>query len=131
MGQNTFIWLIPQALEMIDQIGRSNFGICLDTWNNWQDPDVLDHIQECGKLITVVHVSDWHLPRSYADRTIPGEGQIPIAELLGAIDATGYKGAYSLEIFSDESLPDSLWLQDGRTVISKSKAGFDKAWAGR
>ena len=38
---------------------RPNFGICLDTWNVWQNPDVEKAISACGNRIFVVQVSDW------------------------------------------------------------------------
>ena len=100
----------------------------MDTWNVWQDPKVLEHIAGCGDKIWVTHVSDWHLPRSFADRTIIGQGEIPLPSLLRAIRETGYNGAYSLEIFSDTRLPDSLWKADGQQVIQQSRAGLQAAW---
>jgi 4-hydroxyphenylpyruvate dioxygenase len=35
-------------------------------------------------------------------RCFPGQGNLPIGEFMQAIDATGYKGALSLEIFNDQ-----------------------------
>ncbi len=128
MNTNSFVWLIPQVLEMMSEVGHAAFGVCMDTWNVWQDPKVLEHIAACGDTIFVTHVSDWHLPRAFADRIIPGAGEIPLAALLRAIHETGYDGAYTLELFSDTSLPDSLWRADGREVIQQSRAGLDKAW---
>jgi sugar phosphate isomerase/epimerase len=60
----------------------------------------------------VVQISDWQRPRSNADRRSLGEGTIPTAELLTAVERAGYDGPYVLEIFSEESLPDSLWAGD-------------------
>ena len=128
MNTNSFVWLIPQVLEMLSEVNHPAFGVCMDTWNVWQDPKVLEHIAACGDTIFVTHVSDWHLPRAFADRLIPGHGAIPLPALLRAIRETGYDGAYTLELFSDLSLPDSLWRADGREVIRKSRAGLEKAW---
>ena len=128
MNTNSFVWLIPQVLDMIGRVDHPAFGLCMDTWNVWQDPKVLEHIAGCGDKIWVTHVSDWHLPRAFADRTIIGQGEIPLPALLRAIRETGYTGAYSLEIFSDSSLPDSLWKADGRRVIQDSRAGLERAW---
>ena len=128
MNTNSFLWLIPQVMDMIGRVDHPAFGLCMDTWNVWQDPKVLEHIAGCGDKILVTHVSDWHLPRSFADRTIIGQGEIPLPSLLRAIHETGYRGSYSLEIFSDTSLPDSLWKADGRQVIQDSRAGLERAW---
>ena len=130
MNTNSFLWLIPQVMEMIERVDHPAFGLCMDTWNVWQDPKVLEHIAGCGDKIWVTHVSDWHLPRSYADRTIIGQGEIPLPSLLRAIQETGYNGAYSLEIFSDTRLPDSLWKADGHQVIQQSREGLEAGLAG-
>jgi len=45
-------------------------------------------------------VSDWRRPRSFLDRTIVGNGPIDMTAFLAAVDATGFEGSYSLEIFS-------------------------------
>ena len=34
-----------------------------------------------------------------ADRVLPGEGGLPLADLLTAISGIGYKGAVSVEVF--------------------------------
>ena len=128
MNEYTFIWKIDQALQIIDAVGRDNLGICLDSWNNWQDDPVADHIRSCEDRIFVVQLSDWRTPRAAGDRVAIGDGQIPMPAILRAIRDTGYKGAYSLEIFSDNSLDGSLWKADYGETIRKSKSGLDAAW---
>jgi sugar phosphate isomerase/epimerase len=81
----------------------------------------------CGDRIFVVHVSDWRTPRSFADRYIVGQGEIPLPALIHAIHESGYRGAYTLEIFSDE-VPNSLWEADLSGVINDSRIGLEKAW---
>ena len=128
MNENSFIWLIPQVLEMADEIGQENFGVCVDAWNDFHDPMVVEHLKQCGEKIFVVQVSDWHRPRTFADRAIVGRGKIDLPPLLRAIHDAGYRGAYTLEIFSDESLLDSLWRAPADWVIQESRDGLDRAW---
>ncbi len=128
MNTNTFVWLIPQVMQMADEVGMENFGVCVDTWNDFHDPLAVQHLQECGERIFVVQVSDWHMPRAFADRAIVARGEIDLPPLLRAIHEAGYRGAYTLEIFSDESLPDSLWRAPADWVIEESRKGLDKAW---
>ena len=75
----------------------------------------------------MVQVSDWRTPRSFQDRLIPGQGEIPLPPLLRAIHESGYRGAYSVEIFSS-GVPDPLWEADLSRVIAESRAGLDRAW---
>jgi sugar phosphate isomerase/epimerase len=109
---DTAIWGLDAALELIERVDHKHLGICLDTWNVFQTPDLLATIERARGKIFVVQISDWQRPRSNADRRSLGEGTIPTAELLTAVERAGYDGPYVLEIFSEESLPDSLWAGD-------------------
>jgi sugar phosphate isomerase/epimerase len=75
----------------------------------------------------VVHVSDWRTPRSFADRRVVGRGEIPLPPLLRAIHESGYRGAYTLEILS-QNVTDSLWETDLFRVIEDSRTNMEKAW---
>jgi sugar phosphate isomerase/epimerase len=127
MNEESAIWTLEQAMRIVEAVGRPNFGICLDVWNIWQNANILEDITACGDRIFVVQVSDWRTPRSLQDRLIPGQGEIPLPPLLRAVHAGGYRGAYSVEIFSND-VPDSLWQGDLEQVIRDSKAGLDAAW---
>lgn len=128
INRNTFIWQITDALDLVSDIGRGNFGVCIDTWNIWQDPLATKHIEDCGDRIFAVQLSDWRLPRTYADRYKVGDGIIPFAPIMKAIRSAGYDGAYTLEIFSPDSLPDSLWKADPHSVIGDSLHAISNYW---
>ena len=127
MNEESAIWTLEQAMRIVGAVDRANFGICLDTWNIWQNAGILEAIGGCGDRIFVVQVSDWRTPRSFQDRLIPGHGEIPLPSLLRAVHESGYRGAYSVEIFSS-GVPDPLWQADLRTVITGSRAGLESAW---
>lgn len=127
MNVESAIWTVEQAMRIIAAVDRPNFGLCLDLWNTWQNAHILEDIRAAGDRIFIVQVSDWRTPRSYADRYIVGEGEIPFPPLLRAIHETGYRGAYELEIFSGD-VPDSLWKADLADVIIRSREGLDRAW---
>lgn len=123
----TAIWTLEQGMRIVEAVDRANFGICLDFWNVWQNADIERQIVACGDRIFTVEVSDWRTPRSFQDRFIVGQGEIPLPPLLRAIDAAGYTGAYVVEIFSS-GVPDALWDTDLEWVITESRAGLDRAW---
>ena len=127
MNVESAIWTLAQAMQLVDAVDRTSFGICLDVWNIWQNADVTEAIKACGDCIFVVQVSDWRTPRSYEDRLVVGQGQIPLPPLLRAIHESGYRGPYTLEIFSGD-IPDSLWQGDLSKVITDSRAGLEAAW---
>ena len=121
------IWTLPQAMQIVNAVNRDNFGICLDCWNIWQNADIHADIEACGSKIFVVQISDWRTPRSFLDRLVPGQGEIPLPAFLKSVHAAGFRGAYSVEIFSS-GVPDALWDGDLERVITDSRAGMDAAW---
>ena len=127
MNVESAIWTLGQAMQLVAAVDRASFGICLDVWNIWQNADVTAAITACGDRIFVVQVSDWRTPRSYEDRLVVGQGQIPLPPLLRAIHESGYRGPYTLEIFSGD-VPDSLWQGDLSRAITDSRAGLEAAW---
>ena len=127
MNEESAIWTLEQAMRIVSAVDRANFGICLDTWNVWQNAGIVEGIRACGDRIFVVQVSDWRTPRSFQDRLIVGQGEIPLPPLLRAIHESGFRGAYSLEIFSS-GVPDALWRADLSQVIKDSRAGLARAW---
>ncbi|HEX4012812.1 MAG TPA: sugar phosphate isomerase/epimerase family protein [Candidatus Cybelea sp.] len=125
---DTALWGLDQALAMVRRIDHPALGICLDTWNIFQTPDLHDVIRSCKESILLVQVSDWHRPRSGADRICLGDGQIDTAAIVRSVRETGYTGTYVLEIFSAESLPDSIWRADLDAVVQKNAAAFSRIW---
>jgi sugar phosphate isomerase/epimerase len=123
----TAIWTLQQGMRVVEAVDRENFGICLDAWNIWQNAHLEEAIRACRDRIFVVQLSDWRTPRSYQDRLIVGQGEIPLAPMLRAIHAAGYGGPYVVEIFSGD-VPDSLWKGDLNRVIEESRKGLDRAW---
>lgn len=121
---DTALWGLDSALELVERVDHEQLGICLDTWNVFQTPELLPAIERASGKIFVVQISDWRRPRSNADRRSLGDGTIPTRELVAAVEATGYTGPYVLEIFSEESLPDSLWRGDIAAHLRRNGAAF-------
>lgn len=128
MNVDTFLCRLLDALQIVRAVNRPNFGVWLDVWHVWQDAAAVQHIRECGDRIFGVHVNDWHAPRCFGDRAVIGQGEIDLPPLLRAIRETGYQGAYTLELFSESWLPDSLWESDLDAVITNSRAALTEAW---
>jgi sugar phosphate isomerase/epimerase len=127
MNVDTFLGSIAQAGRVIESVDHPQFGLFVDVWHIWEDAGAPALIEKYGGKIFGVHVNDWHDPRAFGDRCLPGEGKIPLVELLRAIRKTGYDGAYTLEVFSETHLEGSLWADPRRTVLEGKKA-FAKIW---
>jgi sugar phosphate isomerase/epimerase len=127
MNVETAIWTIQQALQIVAKVQRANFGVCIDSWNIWQNADLYEAIAACGDRIFVVQLSDWRTPHSFQDRLSIGQGEIPFPAFLRAIHASGFTGPYVVEIFSAD-VPDPLWKGDLKQLIRDNRVGLDTAW---
>ena len=128
---------IPDAVELIDEVGSPAFGIQFDVWHLWNTPDLLDEIERHIHRFAGVHVNDWREPtRGWADRALPGHGAANLAAILGALDAAGWGGYYDMEIFSDNgafgtAYPDSLWDADPAELVRQGRESFARCWQER
>ncbi len=99
----TIIPTVDMALDIIDEVSHPSVGLMLDLYNSWWDPRLEGAIQRAGERILAVQMADWRNPtRSFTDRAVPGTGVADLSRLIRAVEATGYRGFYDLEIFSDE-----------------------------
>ena len=126
---DTAVWYLDQGLEVVERVNHPAVGICIDSWNVWQTPDLQDVIRQCGRRILVVQLSDWKRPRSTADRFTLGTGEIPLASMIRAIRRTGYDGPWVIEILSSMHLDGSLWKSDLENVLKKNREAFESLWS--
>ena len=128
MNVDTFLCSLSQALAVIEEVDEAAFGLFADVWHIWEDAgaEALLRGRAAGRIFGV-HINDWRLPRAIGDRHLPGDGVIPLESLLRAIRDSGYEGFYTLEIFSELSLPDSLWRTPA-TTVREGLARFETLW---
>jgi sugar phosphate isomerase/epimerase len=128
----SFVGSIPEALELIEEAGRPSVGVMVDTYHVWDTPTVLDDIAANVDRITGVHVGDVREPtRGPSDRLLPGDGVSNLPRLVRALDDAGWSGHYDVEIFSDTSLPDSLWNVPSDELARRSVESMLAVWEAR
>ncbi len=97
---------LEQALEVIDEAGRPNVGILVDTFMVYAGGGKLDTIRNLDpKTISTVHLGDtapkegevWSDDSRY---TMAGDGIVPIRDIMMAILDTGYDGVLTDEMSS-------------------------------
>ncbi|HET6274631.1 MAG TPA: sugar phosphate isomerase/epimerase [Candidatus Cybelea sp.] len=125
---DTALWGLDRALELVERIDHPALGLCVDTWNIFETPALHKVIQRCAGRIFIVQVSDWHRPRSGADRASLLKGTIDNAAIVRSIRQAGYEQPYVLEIFSGESLPDSIWRSDLEVALAQNRDAFTQIW---
>ncbi|OLE32309.1 MAG: hypothetical protein AUG45_10600 [Ktedonobacter sp. 13_1_20CM_3_54_15] len=119
---------VAGAWEIVQEANRPNLGIIVDTAHFYAGGSTLESIREVdpGRLV-VLHINDVEdvAKPDITDghRLYPGEGVIPLQDILGAVRATGWDGVVSVELFREE-----YWQQDPLVVAREAKARTVAAW---
>src|SRR5437879_10483520 len=105
----------PHAAELVQNADRANLGLALDSFHIFANKTHLDALREIATAkVFLVQLSDfmWEEIRSPDDRietapnyrVFPGEGvhSARVAEMVRILDAMGYRGDYSFEVFNDD-----------------------------
>jgi sugar phosphate isomerase/epimerase len=87
------------ARDGVDLARRVGTGLCLEVNSCFAERDLLGTIASASDVLAHVQVSDFVIGSlSTPDRAVPGDGDIPLASIMGAVLATGYTGAFELEM---------------------------------
>jgi sugar phosphate isomerase/epimerase len=110
------------ANDWCDALGAADvFGITVDAYVTWWDPELAREIARAGKRIHAFHVSDWLVDTQdlRLDRGMPGDGVIDLPAIRRMVDAAGYAGHVEVEILSARD----WWKRDPdevvRTIIAR------------
>jgi len=95
---------LKQANDMAEALDSADAGVVVDVYHLWWDPDLEAEIRRCGRggHLLAFHICDWKTPTEdfLNDRGLMGEGCIPIPQIRGWVEETGFDGFNEVEIFS-------------------------------
>jgi sugar phosphate isomerase/epimerase len=132
--QSDYMNSIDRALELIELVDHPSLGVYPDNfhlWHNfdWDSAPILEQIERAGSRIFGVHVNDG--VRASEDRYVPGDGEMPVAEYVAAIEATDYRGFYDVEYMYE---PDLITSDPDRyapeAIVDRCRAGLERTLAG-
>jgi 4-hydroxyphenylpyruvate dioxygenase len=114
------------AWEIVRRTNHPNVGTIVDSFHiltRKQDLSTLRAIPQ--DRIFLVQIADAPsldidiLSLSRHFRSFPGQGELPLTDFMAAVQATGYNGIYSLEIFNDRfrAAPVQQTAADGRRSL--------------
>ena len=114
----TFLNSLDQALSVISAIDHPHVCLAFDTYHLWQEPDLLDRISQIASLTGIVQLSDGNrTPNSDRDRLLPGEGIIPLSNIVQAFQLAGYAGYFDMQVWSS-----NVWKSNYAHQIEQSHA---------
>lgn len=116
------------AWEIVRRADHANVGLILDSFHTLARKIDVGSIRSIpGDRIFIVQLADAPLIDmdllywSRHFRNMPGEGDLPVADFMRAVAATGYEGALSLEIFNDQfrgGSPKSIAVDGRRSLVA-------------
>jgi sugar phosphate isomerase/epimerase len=101
--QSDYLNTLAEAIELVELVDHPNLGVYPDTFHLWRTGTMLEDVERAGPRIFGVHLNDAVAGDDHANR-LPGEGELPLADIVRAIEATGYRGTYDNELMYDASL---------------------------
>lgn len=115
-GARSVLSTLKLANDWCDALAADDvFGIAIDTYAVWWDPDLEAEIARAGRRIIAFHVADWlaYTRDLRLDRGMIGDGLIDIPAIRRRVEAAGYSGPVEVEIFSERN----WWRRDPDEVI--------------
>ncbi|HHY47717.1 MAG TPA: sugar phosphate isomerase/epimerase [Firmicutes bacterium] len=127
--QNCSVRTLEDAWDIVREADCDNVGLVLDTFHWYAGGSSLDAIGAVDpSRIYVVHVNDSEdLPKDRLEdrhRLLPGDGVIPLKDILRSLADIGYEGVLSIELFRPE-----YWQWEpekfARIAMEKTRAILD------
>jgi 2-keto-myo-inositol isomerase len=98
---------LAEAWAIVQEVDRPNVGLVIDTCHFYAGGSTLASIAQIDPAkLWIFHLNDVEdvdkAEITDAHRLLPGEGVIPLQDIIGAVRATGYDGVCSVELFRPE-----------------------------
>lgn len=122
---NRLVSTLATAKKIVRNVDHPNLGLLLDLSHFWMGRSDVADLEDLDKQeLLLVHVDDMERfePEFLTDhdRTFPGKGRGIDRHILPAIEATGYDGFYSLELFNRR-----IWAKPIDEIVAESVQSFD------
>jgi len=113
---------LQQCWEIVQETDRDNIGLVIDTCHFYAGGSRLESIAPVDpNKILIFHINDVEeRPLDTiedAHRLLPGEGVIPLHDILSALQGTGFDGLCSVELFRPE-----YWERDPAELAAAARA---------
>jgi sugar phosphate isomerase/epimerase len=97
----TFLNSLDEALDVLNRINHRSVRLAFDTYQMWKEPQLLDRIPEIASMTGIVQISDaLQEPQSHAERYNPGDGVIPLGQIIQGFQQAGFDGYYDVQVWS-------------------------------
>jgi sugar phosphate isomerase/epimerase len=131
-GFSQAIGNLQQLLQLAARTDSRDFGLLLDVYHLYKGGSPLNGLRlVSGSSMALFHINDYPATPDRGaiadkDRVFPGDGVAPLAQIFRDLEAGGFNGALSLELFN----PD-YWQQDPLWVLQTGLRKSRTAWEAR
>ena len=116
-GSWTYLNTLDETLELLGRVNHPQAGLAFDTYQLCQEPGLVARIPELAAMTGVVQISDARRPpQSRAERCLPGDGTIPLGEIVRAFHRSGFEGYYDVQVWSNAG-----WSGDYRLAAAQCR----------
>jgi len=120
-----FLHAFADALDYAETLGSPAVGVVLELNNAWIERRLYANIRERTDRVALVQVSDFKVGTMTASaRVVPGDGDIPLRRILGALAAAGYDGWYDIELIGP-----AIETEGYASVVPRAIARFRELWS--
>jgi sugar phosphate isomerase/epimerase len=93
------VGFVHSLRDVVDLARRMGTGVCMEVNACWAERGLAETIAGSIDVIRLVQVSDFAIGTlATPDRLVPGDGDIPLARIIGQVLAAGYPGVFDLEL---------------------------------
>jgi sugar phosphate isomerase/epimerase len=118
----SFLTTLDATLDMLDWCDHPRVGMVFDFFHVWREPDLCRRIPEFLPWVRLAALCDARPPaRNDDDRCVPGRGQLPVGEIVSALEAGGYRGVYDVQLMSDH-----CWKSDYAALLAECREALTR-----
>ncbi|MFK0002723.1 sugar phosphate isomerase/epimerase family protein [Paenarthrobacter sp. NPDC090522] len=127
VNDRSIVTSVGQALRVLDGLPSENFGVLVDSWATFWDPDLKDSLNRAAILdrLTGYQINDFTLPlpvpNNMNGRLMPGDGIIDLTSMTQWVADTGYSGTVEVEVFNDD-----IWKLPLDEILKLTVAAYEK-----
>jgi sugar phosphate isomerase/epimerase len=114
-------------LDGVELARRCATGLCMEVSSCFAERDLAARITAAHDVLAHVQLSDFVIGSLCTpDRAVPGDGDVPLGAIVGAINTAGYAGAFELELVGPRIEEEGY-----RSAVTRSIEHLDALLAAR
>ena len=117
---------IKSGLELVRAADHPHGKLLMDVYHSFRGGSTTDDFKlPKGEEIGLVHINDVPagdiMQMNDSHRVLPGEGVLPLREVIDNLASVGYEGALSVEVFNE-----ALWALPAEEIAARAKTAMDR-----